>query len=109
MFLGDARKTRRSDKREGELQFRWLDAVSGMRERGQFSPLASGFVSACSLLGRLRRALFECSGKRTVGRSWMVRRDELGEVPNVLCAVLFTSICALVFLVGLSGDQFLTH
>ena len=96
----DARKPRRSDERDGWLRFRWLDAVSGIRERGQFSPLACGFMFACSLFGRLRRGLFGCSGRRTFGRPWMVRRDELGGVPNVLCAVLLCLYLCAGFLDG---------
>ena len=98
MFFCDARKPRRSDERDGRLRFRWLDAVSGMRERGQFSPLACGFMFACSLFGRLRRGLFGCSGRRTFGCPWMVRRGELDGVSNVLCAVLFCLYLSAGFL-----------
>ena len=94
----DVRKPRRSDERDERLRFRWLDAVSGMRERGQFSPLACRFMFACSLFGRLGRSLFGCSGRRTFGCPWMVRRGELDGVPNVLCAVLFCLYLSAGFL-----------
>ena len=55
---------------------------------------------ACSLLGRLGLGLFGCSRKRTFGRLWMVRRDELGVVPNVFCAVLFCLYLCAGFLGG---------
>ena len=71
-----------------------------MRERGQFSPLACEFMFACRLFGRLKRGLFKCSGRRTFGRPWMVRSDELGGVPNVLCAILLCLYLCAGFLDG---------
>ena len=90
----DARKTRRSDVRDGKLHFRWLDAVSRMREQGQFLPLASKFMFAYSLLGRLGRSLFGCSGKRMFRCPWMVKRDELGIGPrrSLCCTILSISV-----------------
>ena len=96
----DAQKTRRSDECDGRLQLRWLDAVSRMRERGQFSPLVSRFMFAFSLLGRLRCGLFGCSGKRTFGRPWMVRHNELSVVSNILGVVLFCLYLCTGFLCG---------
>ena len=77
-----------------------MDAVFGIRERGQFLPLASRFMFACSLLGHLRRSLFGCSGKRMFGRPWMVNRDELGMVPDIHCDVLFCLYLCTSFLDG---------
>ena len=100
MFFCDARKPLRSDERDGRLRFRWLDVVSGMRERGQFLPLVCGFMFVCGLFGRLRRGLFGCIGRRSSGRQWMVRRDELGGFPNVLCVVLLCLYLCTSFLDG---------